>query len=512
MAAGGSMLFMSSCGTEEANRFDNPETFFQEDAVEFVNKSNASSSTGGGVIENWSKPRCFIDNSWGMAPVYKEGLGQEIIAFIQSKLSGSYDFYKMGNDDVVPFQDQSIKGIELQLANNDRQSVAPIAKTIDQIVHGNKDAVLITDFEEYEMSRDGDILGPFAKDDFKDWLMGGHSLNLYYINSGEDALPKKFCIFIFNYDPANPETKNKLNLDKFEGFNSIPELTTQFYTVNNSYGGNEKHAIVANSEDKEAFDVNNSEGALTSFSKINSKAEILDFSGLSLGELYSTYFYPFDSEDNEPKNNIVFSRELFFDFSNNINYQVQNLDIEVFDVSNLFTVFEKEKWALENKPKLTKDDGNNVIWSEEDALDEKITAMFEKNSDKIKEDALFRVDNSKLNSIEEVFDFDRKVVSDCLKNSPEKVEFILKFHENFNSAKYSSSEDVSFHVYRVDVKLTDVISSNNESKGFNQLSWYSINTSTKGQINSSLANSLNEALNNSNPKDQTIYSYYIKTL
>ena len=88
-------------------------------------------------------------------------------------------------------------------ASNYEKQQAPIEQAIDQIVKGNKPAVLLTDFEEYN---NGKIQkAAYAKRGFIDWLAKGFNITFYKWDFEEKG--KEKCMFIAIFD----DNANRLN-------------------------------------------------------------------------------------------------------------------------------------------------------------------------------------------------------------------------------------------------------------------------------------------------------------
>lgn len=89
------------------------------------------------------------------------------------------------------------------VASNYEKQQAPIEQAIDQIVKGNKPAVLLTDFEEYN---NGKIQkAAYAKRGFIDWLAKGFNITFYKWDFEEKG--KEKCMFIAIFD----DNANHLN-------------------------------------------------------------------------------------------------------------------------------------------------------------------------------------------------------------------------------------------------------------------------------------------------------------
>ena len=76
------------------------------------------------------------------------------------------------------------------------QMIAPIEESLKQKTAGNKAALLVTDFEEYN---EGQIQQQnFAKKYFIDWLNKGNNIVFYVFDYTENGKPKHLYFTIFD--------------------------------------------------------------------------------------------------------------------------------------------------------------------------------------------------------------------------------------------------------------------------------------------------------------------------
>jgi len=158
-------------------------------------------------------------------------------------------------------------------------------------------------------------------------------------------------------------------------------------------------------------------------------------------------------------------------------------------------------------PKLEKDKGKNDVWSKESAKDAITNACYEKNTTNLKKECVYfpATDPEALKPIDEVLDYDQKIFTDHLKNSPDKVELITTFHKNYKLKKVQKADAL----WRVDFVIDDATFNDNNPQ-LVDFEWPS--TTMAGTQNKSLSEAIRNTLQEPavSPKSKIIYTYYIK--
>jgi hypothetical protein len=272
------------------------------------------------------------------------------------------------------------------------------------------------------------------------------------------------------------------------------EINPNPYAISNNYGGKEKTGLTADPDvQPTALNVGDPEGAVLNYNNgflTNARPyESIEF-GVSLNDLYEFYF----------KEKGKFAKGLFLDATNNVSYLLKNVAVKVTDVTLDYEQFVKYTVAVETKPKLIKDEGNNEVWDEESESNEIISDYYEKNTLKIKPALQFKHEPGEM--ISEVFDFDASIFSDRLKNSPEEVELVTIFHKNF-AGNLDASEP---RIVRVDYVIETT--EENYTAQLEAFKWNSVINAANG-VNSSLYESIRNTLQEVKPSG-ILYSYYLK--
>jgi hypothetical protein len=496
-------VLTSCCNEKEESPFDNPLSVYQEEISNYFDASLGRESkvpTGNQSI--------YVDFSDGLVQAYTSETNNKVVDYISQKMVGSsIDWYGLGknHNGVGKLEYANDREIYNKVISPTSYSdiMAPIEEALKKISVSTNDALLITDFEEY--TPDGkEQPYAYAKDYFIKWIEAGNSITFYYSEYTEKNVKSKLSgqknlyFVIFNYGWVNEnslrtkfekaiENRNLAGLKKFE-INPNP------YSVTNDYGGKEKTGLTLDPdvENQSSLEIGDKEQAVlfyqNGFLNKGKPFEAFEF-GQSLNELFDFYF----------KEKRRFSNKLYLDATNNASYLLKNVKLQVTDVTADYTRYVQSLEAKKNIPVFTKDAGNNEVWDEESMNNPIITECYEKNTKTLKKEYQYAYTPSE--SIPEIFDFDTSIFSDRLKNSPNEVELVTMFHQNF-SGKYSNTDQV---ILRLDyiVETTE----ENYSGQLDAFKWKSV--ITPGFENNSLYESIRNTLQAVKPKG-ILYSFFLK--
>ena len=493
---------LSSCGKEESGAWSN---FKPEKEVEKYIDGYYSASLGEASNPKSGNPSVYIDFSDGLVQAYtKNPENTQIIQALTNKLvSPDIEWYSMGND--------SIKKLEFtsnQLYNkvSDPKSyktiMAPIQETLKKITESANDALLVTDYEEY--TKDGkEQLENYPKTYFINWLNKGNSITFFYtdyteVNAKTKISSNKHLYFtVFTHGKANENSMLNQIKDALKGRFTTKEfhLSNNPYSVTNDYGGKEMTGIADKSFAKWAVYNNNA--------NLDKK---LPYEVIGLNKSWN------EDIDKYVKNIIekqdgVFLEKLLLNASDQSSYKLNKVAIKLYDASGDYEHYARCEEAKNHTPKLEKDKGKNDIWSQESAKDPIINACYEKNTSTLKKEWAYApsTDPEKLQPWDEVFSINEKIFADHLKNSPDKVELITLFHQNYKAKNIKKPNAL----LRVDIVIDDA-TFNDANPQLSDFQWTS--TTLKDKINNSLSEAIRNTLQDPSvsPKGKILYSYYIK--
>lgn len=498
------IFIVASCGSKGEDVFDQSgfnafdgcvnkrvEAYF--DMNRFQNSKDGNDS-----------PKVYIDFSDGMVHAYTSNPDNaKIIEKITQKLTGSdIKWFGLGKGVIYPldFPTTQLFNKVTDTKFYAKEIMAPIESAVKEITSFNGDALLVTDFEEYTSDRKEQFEN-FAKGYFIDWLSKGNSIDFFITNYTEKTkdkrtITKHLYFIVFN---AGPEKKMLTDINyalkdrgyKYETFS----LSTNFYTLNNEYEAAKRGG---NYYDKGGNDIVGSldpETYINGLTKNNKPFEFYNFQ------------QPWESiisnskslmEAGVPNPFTDFFRKLYLDASSDDVFQLNGLEVKVYDITDDFVFHAKTEEVNTHKPKLGKDaSGNSIIAA--DVNDAISLTCFDAKGDVLKE---WQYSPKEYLSLNEVFVLNKELYKNGFKQNKNKIELGIKYHPNFNGSQISNPNGL----LRVDIIIDEC------DVNFNRLDlfkWESLTVA--GKQNESLAEAIRNTLDKVNPKGKVIYSYFIKT-
>lgn len=444
------------------------------------------------------KPSIYIDFSSGINQAFKK-------SEIKEKLIGSYnalfidkpDVYRLGTRKVIPIKDVTPTALGQMIDDQDnyRDTFAPLQDAVDSIVEKNNDALLITDFEEWQNKTEITSTA-FLAPAFSKWLTQGNSIHFYIADYPENKTFKHIYFTVFSYGNENGNSM----LAKLNGV--LSPLTTQYHLSNKQYSLSQHYSTAT------------SGGIFYGESEnISDNKKFLDLkeyyvNGMQKGNAYE--FYPFGVDwktignlKNTYKEKFKnFFRKLFIDLSDESAYTYGDFDVKVYDVSNDFIYFSKCKEVEKRKPKLERGKSNGENKFADDEKD--LIALSCYNTSGIVLDE-WKYKPKEMSSVPEVFVLNKDLFNNTKNIDKKNTELAVAFHPNFSPANISNPDGL----IRVDIILTTA-TPNLKYTVLNELKWInSGGVENKGLYNSVMATLQEPSVK---PNNKTIYSYYIKTL
>lgn len=388
--------------------------------------------------ENVGECAVYIDYSDGIMHAWSNPdngkLLKEIVEQCNANSSWNAKYFPLFDNNIQDGQSFTT-GAEQNIMNpaSYNGKMAPIDSALKKIVSGNDQAVLITDMELYESNNTATATIktlPWSTGDFKTWLSKGNSVEVVYaperyLDKAVAPPASKYLYFIF-FIPKGIAAENSLYAN-FMGddtkFARRFSMNAQPTVVSNNYGGVDKTGL------NDAYDSKDGNLKISNaWLKNKANYEFIDHQGFNwnfVNELIQS--------GSGPKSD--FLRKLFFDFSNNSTFSIDDIDVEVYEVSEDLVRFAKCDFVKTKKPKIIKDANQSNIWDESVSPLER--EVFETNTDKLKSEFIYSA--PALTAIPEVFEVNKTLFQNGLKQDPSKVEVSLNFHPNFNYEKFSSS-------------------------------------------------------------------------
>ena len=434
-------------------------------------------------------------------------------------------YYELSSDSVIKYNDTQALSYFMndghKDANGKLKQGAPIDKAFNIIAGDDDLGIVITDGELYDSKSKQVSMNPWASDALKKWFSKNGSLEIIYTdfsesNSGQ-TFNKHMYLMVFIPDNYSGNFISSLKADltssgvqfKSDTYStnvsglydrdSYPDAQTPGTLQLNTYGDTDGY-----------FSENN-------FEYIN-LTNIAEFNTFNDGIVY--YLRDVGDQNGNPFNYPIVEK-LFIDLEAINNYNVEEVKINISNVTEDFNRFKRNYYALKNKPKISKDetgkdmltDDNYLIFDECSLVDidnDSPYDTFEKVIEDTKDDYL--------NILKSAYNFELPKADNKLNDfifidndagmnnqaNNQKFETVLKFDPKFDE------DTKGFYAEKNNIIKVDVVV---EQEDFilnpinrQSLTWDKIDRSGLDQT---LFISLRNVLNNNKP-NSILYTYYIE--
>ncbi|RAJ33026.1 hypothetical protein [Pedobacter cryoconitis] len=453
-----------------------------------VAPNNANSKSG--------SPALYIDFSSGINKAFAvPGIKDLMTNCFNTVLAQKFEVYKLGSNKVSPLNITNTTELGQRVSDPAQYADiwAPIQSAVEKIVEGNNDALLITDFEEWQKNSEVTNTA-FLKIPFSKWLERGNTIHFFIADYKEGTVAKHLYFTIFNC--GNPNESSMIS--KLEA--KLGSLTTRFDLANNSYKlrtayAGEKSGGVFYDVSGKSDNAKNVLDLKGNYINGLNKGNHFEFYPLgvdwkTIAQLHTTY-----SAQNQFND---FFRKLYIDLSNEDSYTFGDFDVKVSAIKADFENFSKAAEVKKHKPKLTK--GNNG--ESEFAADEKdVFALACYNPDgSLKEQWAYKPEP--VTAISEVFIFNKSLFTNTKNQDHKNVEFGVSFDPKFNLKSINDPTGI----VKVDIIL-NIAAPNLSNPKLSKFQWIN----AKHVPNIALYESIKNTLQELKPANKAIYSYYIKT-
>lgn len=372
-------------------------------------------------------------------------------------------------------------------ANYDPKAIAKLKLALTSITKSNNLSFFISDCEEFDGNAMEIKNGPWAKDPIIDWLKKGNSVYFWITDFNIGSKTKR--LFFMAFAPADVVS----NDDKFKNLvkelnDKNPnhfELSNKNWTIQKPNWPEQSTGLDANLLldgvfNKEAY-IRDFENQPTSFEYIDIanpiKAEVLKVEGALKGP--------------------NFYRGIHVDFSNNHFFDINDVDIDVNEVSNDLDKYATFFQLNQIKPKFTNNSNAAKVLDKNNPFSE-----YFDNKGSLKSDYIYVKDNN--NKLKELFIFNKELFKNTLKDHPGNAELGFKLHPNFNDADSKLNNQKNLNLIRVDFKVSGF---NDKLPNLDMFKWSSI---FSGEENTGFYDSIKLAILATQPRDKIIHSVFIK--
>jgi hypothetical protein len=439
--------------------------------------------------------KIYVDKSSGINEAFSSVLGGSVAT---SQLTTILNYYNNAQylgilSDIKPFDlGGSAPGNYFSNGSNyDPTAKANLRAALGEISNGNSLSFLISDCEEFDDAGQEIISDSWAKDAFIGWLNKGNTIHFWITDFQKDGVTKHLYFIAFVPSQISNNDKNFVALanDLISKNSNHMELTNKNWSIQKPIWSQNSTGLDPNLLAEGVFEkatyLRNLESQPSGFEYIELaypiKAEVLKVEGA----LKTADFY----------------RGLKLDLSNNQFFDINQLEIEVFELSSDFESFAKYYQIGKQKPKYIKDEKGEKILDPNDPY----TCYFNLDGS-LKTEFLYTpsLNDKKLN---ELFSFNKELFTNTLKDDPKNAELGFKLHPNFNEADPILGNEKMYNLVRVDFKVNGF---NNKLPDLNMFQWNSALKSNAGKINVGLFESIKQAIISTKPEGKVVYTLFIK--
>lgn len=441
-------------------------------------------------------PALYIDFSSGINKAFNDPTIKSMMsACFNTVLAQQFEVYKLGSNKISLLNVANTTELGQQVSDPKQYADiwAPLQATVEKIVAGNSDALLITDFEEWQKNIEVTNTA-FLKIPFSKWLEKGNAVHFFIADYKEGKVNKHLYFTIFSC--GHPDAGSMIS--KLES--KLVPSTIRFDLSNNSYQlstgyPSEKSGGIFYDESAKSDKAKNildlKEGYVNGLKNGNNyEFYPLGLDWKNIDQLHSTYAGQNQFND--------FFRKLFIDLSNEDSYTFGNFSVKVSDITTDFENFAKTEEAKKHQPKLTKGSNGEAKFSdqEKDAI-----ALECYNPDgKLKAQWIYKTQAS--SPLNEVFTLNQTLFTNTRASNPKHIEFGVAFDPKFSVTNIHNPDGL----VKVDI-LSNTAIPNLQGTKMAKFEWIN----TKNIPNTALAESIKNTLQELKPVDKVVYSYYIKT-
>ena len=441
-------------------------------------------------------PALYIDFSSGINKAFADPVIKGMMTnCFNTVLAEKFDVYKLGSNKITPLNISNTTELGQQVSNPNQYADiwAPIQSAVEKIVEGNNDALLITDFEEWQKNIEVTNTA-FLKIPFSKWLEKGNSIHFFIADYNEAGVAKHLYFTVFNC--GNPNGSSMIS--KLEA--QLAPLTTRYdlsiksYKLRTGYPSEKAGGVFYDPTGKSdaAKNILDLKESYVNGLKSGNHYEFypLGLDWNTIGELHTTYADQSQFND--------FFRKLYIDLSNDDSYTFGDFDVKVADVTTDFENFSKSDEAKKHQPKLAKGSNGEARFADNET--DPIALSCYNTDGKIKEQWIYKSEAGL--ALNEVFMLNKSLFDNTKKSDNKNVEFGVSFDPKFNIKNIQNLDGL----VKTDIVLNTAIPNLTNPK-LEKFQW----VNTKHVPNTALYESIKNTLQELKPGNKVIYSYYIKT-
>jgi hypothetical protein len=489
------LLTLGNCGPE-------PDPFVQE-GVDLYGKDLSDNlaayndrQVGLDKLQKQGSPAMYVDFSAGMYTAFGTPIIRELMSqCFNTVLTQQFEVYKLVQGQVTSIKVSNSTELG-QIVNDSKQYLdrrAPIQAAVEKIVASRNDALLITDFEEWQNNAEITSTA-YLKIPFSTWLRAGNSISFFIADYQEGKVAKHIYFTVFTYG----RTAGNSLIDKLRPkLSALPakfDLATDAYLFHTDYPGARTGGIFRdpggkNEKSQNVLDLQ--PGYINGLEQRRSfEYYPLGVSWATIADLRKDYIPQHQFQD--------LFRKLYVDLHNADSYLYGDLEVKTDDVTADFESFAKSIELKKHRPKIVKGSNgeNEISEKEKDA----IALTCYKTDGSVKPE--FKYEPQVPQALNDVFTLNNTLFSNTFRSDKKKAEIGITFSPHFGSDKISNPKGL----IRIVVMIRESAVSNSNPV-LEKFKWVNQN----GILNAGLYESLKSTLDELKPTHKAIYTYYIKT-
>ncbi|MFN8298381.1 MAG: hypothetical protein U0T75_04680 [Chitinophagales bacterium] len=444
-----------------------------------------------------SEVRIYVDRSSGINEAFSSTIGGPTalkqIGQIVAKYNNAVFLGVLDSIQQIAL-DHTYPGTYLSDGKNyDAVKGAKLRDAMETIVSNNQLAFFISDCEEFDDQTKEVLIDPWAKNAFIKWLSCGNSINFWITDYKKNNVIKH--LYFIAFVPRQAVFMNHDYSDLVKDLNGINpvhlELTNKNWRVQPPQWPEQSTGL-----DKELLKkgVFVGENYLRNWNHESAGYEFMDISYPLKGDVIKQSM---SSKD--------LYRNLFVDFSSNHFFNINKMDIDVYDVTDDLRRFITYYQVKRQVPNITTDEKGAKILDPKDQFSCFYTY---ESGPKIRNEYNY-TPSYKQKDIKELFAFNDELFNNTLANNPDKTELGITLHPSYNTNNPLLKNGKSYIILRVDFKIKDF---DTKAPDLSMFKWYSAVRSNTGRENTGLQESIKQAIDATKPAGKIVHSLYIKLL
>ena len=499
-----SFVSCSSDPWEEAQEQAHEKQYTAENVEDFHGKTYTSLKAD--TLDE-SNVDIYVDLSDGIAPAWADDGNKELFKTIINRTTTSSTPIPMGRRSKnAPKEDIGLsvgmsQGAQIELLMNPESAskliYAQIQDNLDSIVYNHKEAIFISDFEEYQFTKPLTVAkAAIYNGAFEKWLDKGHNLHLYRLPYMDGEKSKNLVIAMFCSSQSSNSTVNGL-IQKIEEEKGVsPDVSF----VHNPFKIDYQDSISTALHGTILYGDNGYE--TMGHNKWTTWNTSLGYEIHSMQADWDYFLHDAFLDVSEGR----LSEGLLLNTSASNYMTINSLNVSITDITSALELNSEVSYFedVQNKLELTTDPGGNIVWSKNDTINYPFLGyVFEENTKNLEEMWSQPSFSNHYKELPFAILLDEKLFNDLMKNDPSKVKVHLELNpDKINS--YRANGGPFGWSLQIDVKNIEVDLDHFESYIF---------TDPKGNVNLSLSESLkNVSLyweKQLLEKESRIYTYYI---